>query len=158
MDALALKDIHLPAEPGLWPLAWGWWLLFSLIAVLGLALWWLLRRYRQQRQFRLAAQNLNEIVFNPHHNPQEKQVALSQWLRQVAIYSAGREQVAGLTGQDWQAYLDRGLPDQPFTQGIGKLLTNAYSAAPITGWDNQALYGLCQRWLKQQVKRGASGV
>lgn len=158
MDALALRDIHLPALPGLWPLAWGWWLLVSLIAVLGFGLWWLLRRYRQQRRFRLAAQSLSEIFSAPDINPQQKQVALSQWLRQVAILSAGREQVASLTGRVWQEYLDRGLADQPFTHGIGRLLCHAYSATPVAEWDNEALYGLCQRWLKQQARQRLANV
>lgn len=158
MEALALRDIHLPAELGLWPLAWGWWLLLGLIALLGLGIWWWLRRYRQQRQFRLAAKLLHDILFNPHVDQQQKRVALSQWLRQVAILSAGREQVASLTGQLWREYLDSGWPDQPFTQGIGQTLTHVYSNEPVADWDEDAVNALCLRWLKQQAKRGVTNV
>ena len=158
MDTLALRDIHLPAQPGLWPLAWGWWLVFCLIVLLGIVLWWWLRRYRQQRPFRLAKLALNEILFSPLLMPHEKQIALSQWLRQVAILSSGREQVASLTGPVWQNYLDHGLADQPFSQGLGRLLCHAYSAVPVADWDNEALYGLCLRWLKHQAKRGRANV
>ena len=83
MDALALRDIHLPAEPGLWPLAWGWWLF---------------------------------------------------------------------------ACLDRGLSDQPFTLGLGQILTDVYRNDPLADWDIDAVHALCLRWLKQQAKRGVADV
>ena len=158
MDALALRDIHLPAEPGLWPLAWGWWLFACLVVMLGFAGGWLLRRYQQQRRFRLAAVVLRDILFNPHIDPQQQRIALSKWLRQVAILSAGREQVASLTGPLWQAYLDRGLSDQPFTLGLGQILTDVYRNDPLADWDIDAVHALCLRWLKQQAKRGVADV
>ena len=154
MDALALREIHLPAEPGLWPLAWGWWLLLGV----GLLFGWLIRRHRQQRPFRVAAKSLHQIVFNSASDLHVKRASLSVWLRQVAILSAGREQVASLTGQAWLEYLNHGLPDQPFTDGIGRLLSHAYSADVVTEWDDAAVYALCQRWLKQQAKRGVADV
>ena len=158
MDALALRDIHLPAEPGLWPLAWGWWLFACLIALFGLGSWWLLRRNQQQRRFRLAATLLQEILFNADSDPQQQRIAISKWLRQVAILSAGREQVASLTGSAWQQYLNADLPDQPFTRGIGQNLTHVYSTDSVAEWDVKAIHALCLRWLKLQAKRGGANV
>ena len=35
---------------------------------------------------------------------------------------ASRDEVAGLTGQGWLEWLDRGLEGQPFTTGPGRLI------------------------------------
>ena len=152
MDSLPLKDIHLPADVGYWPWAWGWWCLLLACAVGLLAGWWLCRRYRQQRHLRLATNLLHDIINNTQYSEVEKLRALSQWLRRVVLSTAPREQVAGLTGLAWLEYLDRDFPDRPFTQGIGCVLIEVY--APVTkqsiDWDG--LSDLCLRWLKQQTQ------
>jgi hypothetical protein len=45
---------------------------------------------------------------------------LSELLRRSMLAYAPRGEVAGLTGDAWLAWLDRGLDDKPFTRGSGK--------------------------------------
>jgi hypothetical protein len=47
---------------------------------------------------------------------------LSQLLRRAMLAYASRDEVAGLTGQSWLEWLDRGLEGQPFTTGAGRLI------------------------------------
>ena len=67
MNPLAgLKDIHLPPEPGLWPLAPGWWVVIILLAAgLALSLWWAIRCYRSRRYRREALAHLREMERGP---------------------------------------------------------------------------------------------
>lgn len=57
-----LKPMHLPPEPGWWPLAPGWWLLVALaFAVLGVVIWTLVQRHRNRRYRREALVALADI-------------------------------------------------------------------------------------------------
>ena len=59
-DPLAqLRDIHLPDPVGFWPLAPGWWILGLLILILlGVALRFLIKRYRNNRYRKQALSKL----------------------------------------------------------------------------------------------------
>jgi hypothetical protein len=56
-DALLsqLKDIHLPDSVSFWPIAWGWWVLFLLLALLifGSSVW--IFRYKKRNRYRKQA-------------------------------------------------------------------------------------------------------
>lgn len=153
MDSLPLKDIHLPAELGYWPLAWGWWCLLVVLALCLAGIWWFFRRYQHQRRFRLVADLLQAIIQDPKRNDAEKLTALSQWLRRVAISTAPREQMAGLTGLAWLEYLDRDLPERPFTQGAGRVLLAVYSPSALETIDWPALERICQHWLQRRAQQ-----
>jgi hypothetical protein len=78
---------------------------------------------------------------------------LSALLRRVALSYGERETVAGLSGEDWLHYLDRKLPDAPFSQGIGRCLADAhYRPSTAADIDVEAVFALCERWLQQQGK------
>ena len=50
-DSLPLRDIHLPAPLGWWPLAPGWWIVGALVFALLIAgLIWLWKRQNRQPQ------------------------------------------------------------------------------------------------------------
>ena len=103
--SLPLADIHLPAAPGLWPLAWGWWvcLVIAVIAVvfLGRLCW----RHRQQNRARREALLQLQRLTQPNQFGE-----LNQLLRQMAMTYRSRQQVAGLTGEHWLSFLDAQLP------------------------------------------------
>ena len=77
MDPLAqLKDIHLPDAVGLWPLAWGWWVLLILLVLIALTAFLMLRRHRQRNRYRAAAlaelQQLVSLWLQKHRNQWQK--------------------------------------------------------------------------------------
>ena len=127
---LALRDLHLPEAIGWWPLAPGWWLLIAL-AVLGLG-WLLLRAWRKRqfnaaRRYAIRALAAVEAEYRENHNPVALGHQVSSLLRRAMLAYAPRHEVAGLTGESWLEWLDRGLPVPYFhTEGGKSLLQLPY--------------------------------
>jgi hypothetical protein len=124
-EQIPLRDLHLPEAIGWWPLAPGWWMLMAL-ALFGL-LYLLLRawrRWRSNRPRRIALRELRKLHSDYRHGMDAISLSkqLSQLLRRAMLAYASRDEVAGLTGQSWLEWLDRGLEGQPFTTGPGRLI------------------------------------
>lgn len=109
--ALALRDIRLPPEPPLWPPAPGWWAVLALLALVLAAVVWLVRRRRRVRRAALAELRRLEVRWRQDGDAAALARGLSILLRRVALATAPRREVAGLTGAAWLAWL--GLPDDP---------------------------------------------
>lgn len=135
---LPLKDIYLPPEPGIWPLAPGWWAL-SLLACLVLFIGgrWLWRRYRR-RAYRRQLEALVARELAVGIDPATRLIIISQLLRRAARLASG-DAAGQLTGEQWLQFLDGEDPGQPFSKGPGRVLltgpfrpsaqTNAAAAA-----------------------------
>ncbi|WP_020676852.1 DUF4381 domain-containing protein [Geopsychrobacter electrodiphilus] len=149
---LPLRDIHLPAKIGYWPLAPGWWLLLGIIILLGLGLL-LFIRFRQRRRLRRLALRQLDSLQTLRGN--ELATALSRLLRQAAISHFPRHQVAGLSGDAWLEFLDRPFPDRPFSSGPGKVLGVA-PYRPAAEIEGSQLIPLCRSWLKKLPPRSLS--
>ncbi|MGY6274433.1 DUF4381 domain-containing protein [Methylomonas sp. MgM2] len=152
MEPLPLKDIHLPDTIGWWPPAPGWWL--SLVA---LAILIVLARYGYKRRTRKnavkSAHHLLKGIRNQSADPKRTLTELSALLRRTAISTGRRDRIAGLNGAAWLDFLDQSLPDSPFSQGIGRCLADAhFRPSSADDIDFDALFALCERWLKQQGK------
>lgn len=145
-QTLSLNDIHLPEPIGWWPLAPGWWLSVLLLPLL----FWFVARWRHRRRFdpkRLAMQQLKDLQKLAGMSPSDKVKAASVLLRRVSISIYGRPEAARLAGEAWLAFLDQGLEDRPFSQGVGRVLLDAPYRPDFSG-DLAPLFTLCQRWLK----------
>jgi len=129
---LPLRDLHLPEPIDWWPLAPGWWVLIAL-ALIGLG-WLLVKAWRRwqfnaPRRYAIQALETLEAEYLSHRNPVTLGQQLSELLRRGMLAYAPRHEVAGLTGERWLAWLDRGLPVPYFhTQGGKSLL--AFLALP----------------------------
>lgn len=127
---LPLRGLHLPEPVGLWPLAPGWWVLIVLLAV-GIG-WLLLRAWRTwrnnaPRRYAVRLFSEAEAEYLRHRNPVKLARQLSELLRRGMIAYAPRHEVAGLTGESWLVWLDRGLPVPYFhTEGGKSLLQLPY--------------------------------
>jgi hypothetical protein len=160
-EQIPLRDLHLPEAVGWWPLAAGWWVLLGLLAI-GLLL--LLRRawirWRRDAARRLALKELARVEGAYREAPNAVLLAtrLSELLRRTMLAYSPRRDVAGLTGGDWLAWLDRGLDEPLFTQGPGKSLQDmpyrrADSAA--RDLDAEALLDAVRRRLKAPLPERA---
>lgn len=150
---LPLKDIHLPEAINWWPPAMGWWLLPVFLILLILAARYGYKRMRQKTAVKTAKVLLTQIR-QQHPNDEQTLSALSALLRRTAISTDSRDKVAALHGRAWLHYLDHSLSDTPFSQGIGQCLADAhYRPSQPEDTDLDALFSLCERWLKQQGKR-----
>jgi len=126
-NALPLRDLHLPDAIGWWPLAPGWWLVLAIVsAALGYLAWRLYKRWLFNAPRRYALRELArfEAEYLEHRNPVTLGKQLSELLRRGMLAYAPREEVAGLTGEEWLAWLDEGMPLPYFHTEGGKSLLN----------------------------------
>lgn len=124
-EQIPLRDIHLPDPIGWWPLAPGWWFLIALI-VAGL-IYFLYRRvlkWRHNAARRLALHELKRLrqAYEAGEDALVLSKSLSELMRRSMLAYAPRDEVAGLTGEAWLRWLDRGLDGEPFSAGAGRSL------------------------------------
>jgi hypothetical protein len=153
-EQIPLRDLHLPEAVGWWPLAAGWWLLLGLLA-LGVLL--LLRRawlnWRRDALRRVALEELTKLEhsWRESRNPVLLASRLSELTRRTMLAYAPRREVAGLTGHEWLAWLDRGMDERLFTEGVGRSLKELpyrHADAPVSEVEVNALLEAVRRRLK----------
>ncbi|MEO8467635.1 MAG: DUF4381 domain-containing protein [Gammaproteobacteria bacterium] len=160
VSSLPLRDIHLPGPVGWWPPAIGWWLVATLVLV-GVALYAL--RYYQTRHRRVALKSLGRVraALEQGMEPVGCLQNMSTVLRRFAMTSAARardtesaaeQDVPGLIGQRWLAYLDSRWERDTFVSGAGRALLAAPYARPHSIERETALEltALCAEWLSAQ--------
>lgn len=149
----ALRDIHLPAEPGWWPPAPGWWLLSLLVlAVLTVATLYLKKRHARSLPWRWIKRRL--VLLKARHAETADPVGvageLSTLLRHAALARYPREQVAGLTGERWLQFLDQSGGTDQFTHGAGRCLTTT-PYRRYDSFDMKALFGVVDDWIDRNT-------
>ena len=153
MESLPLRDIHLPSAVGWWPPAPGWWLSLMLLALLFILIAYFYKRSNRKSAVKSAQKLLKQIRQQPI-DTRKTLSELSALLRRTAISTDNRKEVASLNGLAWLKYLDQSLPNAPFSQGVGRCLADApYRRSAADGVDLEALFILCESWLKQQNKQ-----
>ncbi|HED19666.1 MAG TPA: DUF4381 domain-containing protein [Gammaproteobacteria bacterium] len=153
---LQLRDIHLPAEPGLWPPAPGWWILVALLLVLLVwATWVATRRYRLHRQRQRILAMLGELEQETGADTTPEKIAqISILLRRLALMRYSRRRVAALTGKDWLSFLDESGGQGCFSRGPGQVLaTGPYQPTLPNDLDTRALGTLVRDWVKKNTER-----
>ncbi|MBK1654810.1 DUF4381 domain-containing protein [Allochromatium vinosum] len=152
-DPLAdLRDWHLPDPVSWWPLAPGWWLvavlvLAGLLVVVRLGV----RRRRRTSLQRAARRELERLgrELAVHGDRRRYLAELSRLLRRLALARYPRDQIAGLTGDDWLAFLDATCGTGEFSGGIGRVLVDsAYRPADQIDFDPERLAQLVERWIE----------
>lgn len=122
---IPLRDLHLPDAIGWWPLAPGWWVVIVL-ALAGLV--WLVRLYVIARSNsaarRYALRQLEHYCdeYTRHGDAVAFGSQVSELVRRTMLAYAPRGEVAGLTGEEWLAWLDRDLDRSHFVAGDGRPL------------------------------------
>jgi len=106
---LPLEDIILPPQPGIWPLAPGWWALIILSIILIAAVIFYIR-YRKQKKiqripFMQAQQNINALTVEYQQLSPEFIQALNT---QLKLWCRHRYPAAvNLYGKDWAVFLSQ---------------------------------------------------
>ena len=145
---ISCGDVILPASPGWWPPAVGWWALGVFILLLMIGIFYALRRINFSLSKDSVTHRVTEIGTL---HPQEAVVELSLLMRQVAVSKFPRTQAAGLTGEEWLKFLDETGNTDQFTSGPGSIL----SSAPYSGNypdDIAPLIAVCREWVKRVMR------
>lgn len=144
-STLPLRDLHLPDPVGWWPPAPGWWVLLALaaIAAVWLTLRWLEARRRQApRRFALRRFKALCREYAKDGDGVRLSRELSALLRRTMLAYAPRADVAGLTGERWLEFLDRGLDRPHFRDGDGRALLDWPYRRPDTRIDRSDVAAL----------------
>jgi hypothetical protein len=107
-QSIPLKPLHLPTEPGIWPLPWGYWAIIAVVMTTVLLLIWLTRSYKRKARAKKAA-----LKLIASHNGSTPSAAL-EIVRQAALSYFPREDIAKLSGEQWLAFLDSQLDSPRF--------------------------------------------
>ena len=159
-----LRDIHLPGEPGIWPLAPGWWILIAVLLVL--LIWLLVKLLKRARQKRYQQKILDQYSVLEQsllkHPDNQSIAAINTFLRQLAVNHYPRTDIASLTGNNWLAFLDKAGDTSEFTQGAGRILIDApyqrnardqgnasNQPAQLQNFDQRQFSTLIRNWIKQ---------
>lgn len=138
-----LKDIHLPADISIWPIAWPWWaLLVSAILIIAFSLW-----FHKKNKWKKAA--LNQLAkLQPDSDNFVSQV--NRLLKQISLGPLQQTQSAQLSGLAWIEFLNTQSKQPLF---IDELQYFAHAPDdPNIQLDKHALQQACETWIKQQTR------
>lgn len=116
------------------------WAVLALLLLCGLVYaLWRYRAYRERNAYRRAA-----LAALDNAGDDASQIAAV--LRRTALAAYPRSDVAGLSGDDWLAFLDRSAGMSEFTEGAGRgVATAPYSDVGVT---EPGLAPLARRWVR----------
>ena len=153
--ALDLRDIHLPEPVSWWPVAPGWWLVIAAVLLILFIIFISRKIYLSRQLKRDIVTELENIKqqFRASNNKSQLAKSLSILLRRASITFYPAEDTAGLTGENWLAYLDEtgnhARSEKTFHSETGKVLLSApyLPEKSDLDFDAQALLQLCESWL-----------
>lgn len=155
---LPLRGLHLPAEPGFWPLAPGWWVVITLIV---LTLIWLAYVWQKRKALNTKIQALKsefmqiKNAFDTHQNPTQLLADVSMYLRRYEKFICGAHQAVTQTGTAWTAHLNRLHPDQPFDAYADLLNQGQY--LPKVEFEASGLMALVESHIEQGLRQKHPG-
>ena len=142
-----LHDLVVPPPVPWWPPTPGWAIVLAALALVVLALLlkaviaWQADRYRREALHLL-------------DDPATKPVEWPALLKRTALAVWPREEVAGLTGPEWLAFLDRTAGMNVFSTGAGSLIEDI-AFDPKAGESAGDLKAVVREWI-QRHRREAS--
>ncbi|WP_417879866.1 DUF4381 domain-containing protein [Vibrio sp.] len=151
-QTLPLAPLHLPTEPGLWPIAWGWWacaaiIILAIIIALIIASRYKKRRLAKKAALRLLAQNSSK------QQGQKKVATANDLLRQVCFSYYPRPMLASLHGERWYTFLDEQHPSNKnnFQSNQKNWQTALYEKQDVSQDLANQLYQQVEEWITQSL-------
>lgn len=146
-----LRDIHLPEVIGWWPPAPAWYGLAVVLLLLMVWLGWFLYRVYRDGLAKRQALKLLAGYQNQHKKALNSQVTaarVSELLRRVALVYYPRDNVAGLKGDAWLAFLHNSAKGVDFKAVRALLLELPYQ--PDRQADLEQLFKVAEAWIRQR--------
>lgn len=142
----SLQDIQTPVEIGLWPIAYGYWILIAIALISLIAIYVYVNKRRTQSAAKRAALiALAELdIETPNYIAN-----VSAVLKRAAMSYCERDLVASLSGSAWHKWLSQQVK-QPPTE-LCQLLSLSYQQQPLTESQAIALKQCAEQWLKNAL-------
>lgn len=110
-ESLPLRDIHLPLPIGLWPPAPGWWFLIATLVLVSVLTLFLIHRHRRPTALKQALARVEKLLGSSQTSQVPRNQEISLIIKRLAVTTYPREDVAGLSGQAWIAWIRLQLED-----------------------------------------------
>ena len=152
-QTLELRDIHLPADPSMWPLAIGWWLLIILGCVIAYFVYKKLLEIKKIKQTNLLLQNELQAINNAYKQHADKHKLaseVSELLNRFVRHVLKDSHATTLTGEKWIAYLNSRTNSNEFNPYL-KELTQAQYIKNIE-FDVPSLLATVKNYFPQALK------
>jgi hypothetical protein len=159
-----LNDIVVPAAVGWWPLASGWYVVAGIVAVL--LAWFVARSARQWKASayrRAALLELQSLIDNSRDSLGRSSSLrqLPSLLKRTALSVYPRENVAGLSGENWFNFLNAKVAEPSFTESTFETLNRiAYTTGDLVDIHDdavEAVFNACRSWIESHSAEAASG-
>lgn len=142
----SLQDIQTPVEIGLWPIAYGYWILIAIALMSSIAMFvYLSKRRKHNAAKRAAIVELAELDLKAANYIAN----VSAVLKRAAMSYCERDLVASLSGSAWHKWLSQQVK-QPPTE-LCELLSLSYRREPLTESQAIALKLYAEQWLKNAL-------
>jgi len=144
-----LRDIYIPAPEAGFGISQDYGATLSVL-VLGLVLAWLFRRHVLQSPRHIALKELNGIR-RSHIGTKTTQRTLTEanaLIRRLALALYPPQDVAGLTGKPWLAFLDRTGKSTFFVEGEGRALESGSFTRTVPEIDTIAFFVGLEHWVR----------
>ncbi len=153
-----LQDIQLPDPISWWPLAFSWWILILSVTSMLIGIAWYFREQRKRNAYRQEAQEALSLIMHPKESNvsiNEQVLAINSLLKQVALTTYGRENVAKLSDQAWLDFLQKNASyiEQPIAlKALFKLAYQAPTTDETQLKNDQALLRTWQNYAEKWIK------
>jgi hypothetical protein len=128
----------------------GWFIVGALLlGVVGWRAVRAMRRYRRNAYRRTALRELSELIDRSTKDREAALGSLPALLKRCALSAFPRDQVAGLSGEDWLRFLDQTAPGA-FNQAARVALTTVVNEGPgaLENDHTSPLFQATQRWIR----------
>lgn len=151
LPELPFRDIHLPDSAAWWPLAPGWWILFTFLLGCFICAYIWLQKYLQTSLKKDAFKELNAIekMYEQTQDATRCISNLSILLRRVVLSQKQQTPAAGITGIAWLKLLDQRLGTTDFSQGPGQILLAGPYQPTVEKKNVEQLIKLCHKWVSR---------
>ena len=144
IDLTGLRPLHFPVQPDIWPLAWGWYVIFGIILLLIIIIVY----KRKNSPLAYANREMKKIQKN---SPDKQLKLLSQLLKRVAMARYGREAIAPLPEDAWQEFLLASAPNVLTKEEAHLLAYAIYNPNPKT--PDKKLFSATRKWIEIVLKK-----
>lgn len=156
--SLNLRDIHLPDDPSIWPLAFGWWLVIIVAAIICYFAFRKIKQLRKQNQLIYLMQDELALIntgFKKHESKHQLAVEVSALLKRFVRHVLNDNEATSLSGSKWIAYLNKQSNSEVFSPFISELTQAQYQ--PQSDFDAPRLMATVKNYfpcvIKSNVKK-----
>lgn len=163
-----LADIHLPEPVSAFPPAPGWWVLAVLLLIAAVIAYRKFSVVNRQRKFRENALAELDRCFQSFANPASSDLEIgvlklqfvnsfNTVLRRVALWHFPQDNVAGLGGDEWVAFIQQNGAGDELTEEMIYVLSKGRFQTSIDV-DVEKLYEFGQHWITTLYMKNPEGL